>query len=179
MKADKAGIQPQPSLAVIPRAGLTNSPAHCLDRWAEGNSLASACWNLNSNLFPDNHSTFQEQSVLSRNHTVLLTLPWNWMALLRAQNKQGLSHKELRMTNWLSEPDHLLPDEDSKVRDLVFLKCQALIVLTEVTLISMFSHLLSDCFSRTPPSGLGKQRERAVDVLVERGLFKLRYQNHN
>lgn len=175
MKADKAGIQPWSSLAVIPRAGLTHSPAHCLDRWAEGNSLASACWNLNTSLFPDNHSTFQEQSVLSRNHTVLLTLPWNWMALLRAQNKQGLSHKELRMTNWLSEPDHLLPDKDSKVRDLVFLKCQALRVLTEVTLISMFSHLLSDCFSRAPPSGLGKQHEGAVDVLVARGLFKLHY----
>lgn len=71
MKADKAGIQPQSSLAVIPGAGLTPSPAHCLGRWAEGNSLASACWNLSPSLFPDNLGTFQEQSVLSRNHSVI------------------------------------------------------------------------------------------------------------
>lgn len=175
MKADKAGIELQSSLAVVPGAGPTPSSAHCLGTWAEGNSLASACWNLSPSLFPDNHGTFQEQSVLSRNRTVLLTTPWDWMALLRVQNKQGLSHKELKMTNWLSEPDHLLPDKYTKVIDLVFPKCQALVAPTEVTLISMLAHLLSDCFPRAPPSGLGKQHEGPVDVLVGRGLFKPHY----
>lgn len=79
------------------------------------------------------------------------------------------------MTNRPSKPDHLLPDKDSKVSDLVFPKCQALVVPTEVTLISLLSHLLSDCFPRAPPAGLGKQHEGAVDVLVARGSFKLCY----
>lgn len=41
-KAGEAGIQPRCSLAGVPGAGLTASPARRLGRWAGGSSLASA-----------------------------------------------------------------------------------------------------------------------------------------
>lgn len=87
----KAVFRPHPAWLGSPGLGWPVLSQFHAQPHEQRELLASACWNSSVSLFPDICGTFQEQSVLSRNCIVLLTLPQDQMALPRAPSKLHLS----------------------------------------------------------------------------------------